>query len=292
MPELGREEYIEQAYLFHGLNNRLDESDPVQVVMKHLRDEVLSTTKLPMAIDFLLAELRHAGTMATAMKKMPHYFAPFQSFLIENAEDEQGRFDMRMALLILEKEAKFRSENRDPISMFFFQFETLCLNHLDYDFGLIAMSEDSIYETKWKKWLLSIRHRVGMVGLADLIYVHSEHYLKRQTDLGKREGREVEMPDVVLFGDKEGRIALANRTKEPVYLFSALQRQLVYPAVPRKKKKDPATEAIPKMVRQLERLETRLKLLEDEQRERGIDLSQFYGNEPPAKKIDLDESDS
>ena len=37
MEPLAREEYIEQAYLFRGLNNRLDESDPVQVVMKHLR---------------------------------------------------------------------------------------------------------------------------------------------------------------------------------------------------------------------------------------------------------------
>ena len=66
MPRLDREEYIEQAYVFNGLNNRLDQSDPVQIVLKHLRDEVLSTTKLPMAIDFLLAELMHVGTMGTA----------------------------------------------------------------------------------------------------------------------------------------------------------------------------------------------------------------------------------
>ena len=57
MEPLAKEEYIEQAYLFRGLNNRLDESDPVQVVMKHLRDEILTTTKLPMAIDFILSEL-------------------------------------------------------------------------------------------------------------------------------------------------------------------------------------------------------------------------------------------
>ncbi len=66
MPKLEREEYIEQAYLFRGLNDRLDRSDPVQEVMRHLRDEILSTTKLPMAIDFLLAELNHIGTMASA----------------------------------------------------------------------------------------------------------------------------------------------------------------------------------------------------------------------------------
>ena len=111
MPQLEREEYIEQAYLFRGLNNRHDAEDPVQVVMKHLRDEILSTTKLPMAIDFLLAELSHVGTMATAMKKLSHYFAPFQTFLVSAAEDDAGRFDMRRALLILEYEARYRADN-------------------------------------------------------------------------------------------------------------------------------------------------------------------------------------
>ena len=60
MPRLPREEYVEQAYLFRGLNNRFESSDPVQLVMKHLRDEILTTTKLPMAIDFLLA-VKDAG---------------------------------------------------------------------------------------------------------------------------------------------------------------------------------------------------------------------------------------
>lgn len=277
MPKLSREEYIEQAYVFKGLNNRLDESDPVQVVMKHLRDEVLSTTKLPMALDFLLAELMHVGTMGTAMRKLSHYFEPFQTFLIDNAEDDSGRFDMRRALLILEHEANFRADNTDPVAMFLFQFETICDNHLDYDFGLQAVAHDSSYDETWQKWLMSIRGRLGLVGLADLIYVHSEHYLARQKTIEEAQGSEVEMPNVVLFGEKEGRIALANRTKEPQYLFAALQRQLSYPAVPKPKRKTASEEILPKLIRQLERMEMRMKLLEDEQREKGIDLSQFYG---------------
>ena len=279
MSLLGREEYIEQAYLFRGLNNRHEESDPVQVVMRHLRDEILSTTKLPMAIDYLLAELTHLGSMATAMKKLSHYFAPFQTFLVAAAEDDTGRFDMRRALLILEYEAKFRAENTDPISMFFFQFETICQNHLDYDFGLGAMAQDDIYDKTWQNWIMSIRHRVGMVGLADLIYVHSQHYVDRRQLVEEfdEEDEISEIPDVVLFGEKEGRIALANRGKEPMYLFAALQRQLNYPAVPRPTRKDPLDDIVPKLVRQVERLETRMKLMEDEQREKGIDLSQFYG---------------
>ncbi len=285
MPKLEREEYIEQAYLFRGLNHRLDESDPIQVVMKHLRDEILSTTKLPMAIDFLLAELTHVGTMSTAMKKLSHYFAPFQTFLVETAEDEAGRFDMRQALVILEYEAKYRAENVDPVAMFLFQFETICSNHLDYDYGLQAISQDVLYDETWRKWIMSIRHRLGMVGLADLIYVHSEHYMNRQRQQFKSDREEIQTPDVILFGEKEGRIALANRTKEPLYLFAALQRQLNYPAVPQPEKKNPAETLLPKLIRQLERLETRLKLLEDEQREKGIDLSQFYG------KTNLPDSD-
>ena len=45
----------------------------------------------------------------------------------------------------------------------------------------------------------------------------------------------------MLFGEKEGRIAMANRRKDPLYLFSALQRHLGYPSVPRPIK-DEATE--------------------------------------------------
>ncbi|MFK7766446.1 MAG: hypothetical protein AB8B55_04445 [Mariniblastus sp.] len=281
MPKLDREEYIEQAYLFSGLNNRLDAADPVQIVMKHLRDEILSTTKLPMAIDYLLAELTHVGTMGTAMQKLPHYFEPFQTFLVATAEDETGRFDMRQALVILEYEAKFRSETSDPASMFFFQFETICQNHLDYDFGLKAIASDGVFDKDWSTWINSIRHLVGMVDIADLVYVASQHYVNRlnaqiETD-GVETGLPEEMPDKILFGEKEGRIALANRTKEPMYLFSALQRQLGYPSVPRPKKADPMDDALPKLIKKFERLEMRMKLLEDEQREKGIDLSQFYG---------------
>jgi hypothetical protein len=235
-----------------------------------------------MAIDYLLAELIHVGTMATAMKRMPHYFAPFQTYLVETAEDESGRFDMRQAMVILEYEAKYRAENTDPVAMFFFQFETICENHLDYDYGLQAIAQDVIYDEIWSKWIMSIRHRLGMVGLADLVYVHSEYYLKRQNEQFKSNDQGIQTPDVILFGEKEGRIALANRKKEPLYLFAALQRQLNYPTVPKPEKKNPADELLPKLLRQVERLETRLKLMEDEQREKGIDLSQFYGkkNQP------------
>jgi hypothetical protein len=80
---------------------------------------------------------------------------------------------------------------------------------------------------------------------------------------------------VILFGEREGRIALANRRKDPLFLFSSLQRQLGYPAVPRQKPADKRQDLLPQLARRLEQLETRLKIIEEEQRG-GLDLTQFY----------------
>ena len=271
MDVLPREEYVEQAYLFKALQGRLTSNEPVQEVLVQIREEILSTTKLPMAIDFLLAEVRHVGTMSTAMKKLPHYFNQFQIFIIERAEDEYGRFDMRVAFLVLEAEAQFRADNKDPVAMFLFQMETLCRNCLDYDYGLQAIAMDPVYDGNWQRWILEVRHQLGLVELADLIYVNSQYYAVRD---GKN-NKEGDRNRVILFGEKEGRIALANRKKEPHYLFSSLQRQLGYPAVPRPTKRDPAIDLLPKLTKLVERMEVRIKLLEDEQRQSGIDLNQF-----------------
>ncbi len=271
---LRKEEYIEQAHLFRGLSHRLSTSEPVQELLAHLREEILATTNLPHAIDFLLAEISHFGTMSSAMARMAHYFTPFQTYMIAEAENERGRFDMGLALLVLEHEARMRSETIEPVALFFFQFETICRNRLSYDSGLKAMSGDPVYDSNWSRWLLNVRHQIGIVDIADLVYVHSEYYLQRQQQSGSST---IEQPDPVLFGVKEGRIALANRSRETLYFFAALQRQLSYPAVPRPRPKDADAELLPRLARNLERLELRLKLLEDEQREKGIDLRQFYG---------------
>ena len=271
MNVLPREEYIEQAYLFKALQNRLTANEPIQDMLAQIREEILSTTKLPMAIDFMLAEVRHVGTMSTAMKKLPHYFTQFQIFIVEQAEDDHGRFDMRVAFLILESECKFRSDSADPIAMFFFQMETLCRNRLDYDFGLQAIAMDPIYDGIWQRWILEARHQIGLIELADMIYVGSEYYRIKNPDEEPREEGEQQ----ILFGEKEGRIALANRKKEPHYLFSSLQRHLGYPAVPRPSPRDPAIDLLPNLARLVERMGVRIKLLEDEQRQSGIDLGQF-----------------
>ena len=93
---LDREEYVEQAHLFRTLSERLADNVPMQELLGYVKQEVLSTTRLPMAIDFLLTELKHIGMMSTAMARLPHYFTPFQTYVMQEAEAERGRFDLRL----------------------------------------------------------------------------------------------------------------------------------------------------------------------------------------------------
>jgi len=269
---LPREEYVEQAYFFGILQERIPQNLPIQDVMEQVRQEILATTNLPLAIEYLLTELRHSGCITPAMRRLKHYFTPYQTFVIESAENEQGRFDMRIAVQILRAEAAYRAENPTPQGSFLFQFETLARNRLSYDAGLKAMSDDPIYDEGWHEWILTVRRQIGLVDFSDLLYVRSEYYLMRQGL--SRSIAEPEKP--ILFGEKEGKIAWANRRKEMLYLFSALQRQLGYPSVPRPQPTDQAPQLIPQLLRRLERMEARMKLLEEEQRKGAIDLEKFY----------------
>ncbi len=117
-----------------------------------------------------------------------------------------------------------------------------------------------------------------MIDIADLIYVRSEQYL---IDC-RRQGRD-EPDKPMLFGQKEGRIAMANRRKDPLLLFAALHRQLGYPEIPRLDPIDRTPEMLPMLIRQVERLETRIKLVEEEQRG-GIDLTKFYAPPKPTEE--------
>lgn len=269
---LSREEYVEQAYLFRALAERIDASLPIQDLLLQTREELLATTKAPLAVDVLLTELKHTGLMGEAMRRLKHYFAPFQAFVLTEAETHQGRFDVVTAVEILRYEADYRAGSPSQQGLFLYQFEVLCRNRLSYDRGLAAMAEDPAYDLKWRTFLSSIRRQMGMFDLADMIYVRSEFYVLRQKQLGK----ELPGPEFPpLFGEKEGRIALANRRKDPLYLFSAMQRHLSYPAVPKRKKYDDSQQQMELLVRKLERIEARLKILDEEQRG-GLDLQKFY----------------
>ena len=269
---LEREEYIEQAHLFRTLAERLADNVPMQELLEHVKQEILSTTRLPLAIDFLLAELKHTGMMSGAMARLTHYFSPFQTYVMREAEAERGRFDMRIAVEILRHEAEYRAKSPIPQAMFMFQFECLSRNRLKYDPGLGAIAGDPIYDEHWRQWISELRHRIGMVDFADMIYVRSEYNLIHR----KRPGEPLPVPEKpVLFGEKDGKIAWANRRKDPLYLFAALQRHLGYPTVPRAKRPDEAVNILPLLNLQVQRLEARIKLLEDESRG-GIDITKFY----------------
>jgi hypothetical protein len=235
-----------------------------------------------MAIDYLLGELKHTGGFSTAMAGLGHYFTKFQAFLVAAAEDDRGRFDLRIAWEILRRLAEYLSRAPVPPAVFLYQFEAICRNRLSYDSGLVAMAADPIFDVNWHDWILLVRRQIGIVGLAELLYVRSQHYADQCI---RKRGRPISPDRPVLFGEKEGKIAWANRQKEPLLLFAALQRHLDYPVVPRPRPPDATPELVPQLLRRMERLETRMKLLEEEQRG-GLDITKFYGEarpEPPSK---------
>jgi hypothetical protein len=186
---------------------------------------------------------------------------------------DNGAPMMREAIEILRHEAENRSKSPLPQAMFMYQFECLCRNRLKYDPGLAAIAGDPIYDENWQEWIRDLRHRIGMVDFADMIYVRSQFNLIHLT----RPGEALRTPEKpVLFSEKEGKIAWANRRKDPLYLFAALQRHLGYPAVPRPKRPDESVNLLPLLNIRVERLESRLKLLEEEGRKGAVDLTKLY----------------
>lgn len=270
---LDREEYVEQAYFFRTLRERMQQSMSTQDLLVAIRQEILSTTKLPLALAYMSDELRLTGGFATAMAHLSHYFSPFQTYVIAEAERPEGKFDFRIALEVLQREAEYRSKGASRQGIFLYQFETICRNRLGYERGLEAVAGDPMYDEAWSQWVRTVRRQVGIIDFADMIYVRSEHYRNVRGEPGKP----------ILFGEKEGQIALANRRKDPLYLFAALQRHLGYPPIPRPGPEDVQRNVLPMLERKVERLEARLKLLEEELRG-GINLARFYAGKEKKKR--------
>jgi hypothetical protein len=267
---LDREEYIEQAYFFRVLRERMAENVSTQEVLERVHQEILSTTRLPYAVQFLAAELKHSGLLSSGFARLNHYFTPFQAFVIRGTEDERNRFSMETATLVLQREAEYRAGQPTPAGLFIYQFEVLCRNRLGYDEGLTCLAADPMYDASWREYIDVVRRQVGMVDFADLLYLRSEFYVKEQ----RRQQPDYEPPVPPLFGEKEGKIAGANRGRDPLYLFAALQRQLGYPEVPRPRPVDDMNARMLTLQARLRELEMRVKLLESELHGR-IDLSEF-----------------
>jgi hypothetical protein len=275
MPEapLDREEYVEQAYFFRTYRERLEEGLSAQTILTSIHEELLSTTKLPLAVQFLAGEILLNGKLSGGMARLPHYFSPFQTYVMRMAEEERSRFEQMTALHVLEREAEYRSGSPTPAGLFVYQFESLSRNRLGYDRGLEAMAADSLYDESWRAWMLKIRRLLGSADFADLIYSRSEFYVSEQRR--KRPNKDFRPKFPVLFAAKEGRIAWANRGKDPLYMFAALQRHLNYPQVPFARPTFGPERDIPMLKAQVEQLEKRLQLVEAELKG-NLDLSQFY----------------
>jgi hypothetical protein len=152
-----------------------------------------------------------------------------------------------------------------------YEFEVLSRNRLGYEEGLRAMQQDGFFDDAWRDYVETVRRSIGEVEFADLVYVRSEMYVKDQQRLGNHGP----FPPV-LFGEKEGKIAKASHGRDPLFLFSALHRQLGYPAVPRMIRKDDPLVVLNAVQLKLRDLEQRLKLLESEARG-SADAAQLLG---------------
>lgn len=283
-PVLDREEYVEQAYFFGVFRERLGQNQAAQDILARLHEEILATTRLPLAIQFLATEIRHTGLLASGMRRLNHYFTPFQAYLVSKAEEEGLRFSMDLALRCLEAEARYRAERTSAAGLFVFEFEVMCRNRLGYDEGLTAMGEDAIFDDEWRGYLETVRRNIGEVDFADLIYVRSE--LANEEAL--RRSPEATLP-IPLFGAKEGKIAKASHGRDPLFLFSALQRQLGYPEVPRQVQRDDPAAILVALQAKVNELEQKVKLLDNELRGRSDAVQQLGVPETlELKSIELD----
>jgi hypothetical protein len=269
-PTLDREEYIEQVYFFRAFRERLTQNFAAQELLERLHEEILATTRLPLAIQFLATELKHTGELASGFARLPHYFTPFQAYVIGQAEREGQRFSLPMALLILEREATYRSGTIAPAGLFVYQFEALSRNRLGFAEGLDAMLGDPSYDAPWREFLEQVRRHVGVYDFAEMLYVRSEFYVSEERKLKPDYAPKI----APLFGEKEGKIARANRGRDPLFLFAALQRQLGYPEVPRPKPRDDVEAKLDQLQVKLREMEARLRLAESEIRGH-VDLSEF-----------------
>lgn len=267
---LDREEYIEQAYLFRTVRERVANNQPAQEVFQRVGDELLSSTSLPYAVQFVATELKHTGLVASGFAKLPHYFTAFQAFVVKQAEDDKSRLPMPTAFLILEREAAYRAAAPTRPGLFVYQFEVIARNRLGYLDGLEALARDPFYDADWHAYFDTLRKRVGEVDFCDLVYLRSELHAAEQ----RRQSPAYVPARPPIFGEKEGKIAKASRGRDPLYLFAALQRQLGYPEVPRYNARDDATTKFEMLQAKVRELELRIKLAESELRG-GIDLSQF-----------------
>ena len=258
---------------------------PTQEILNALHEEILSTTRLPMAIQFLATELKHTGLLSSGFAGCRTTSRRFRPSSSSQTEDERKRFSIDVGLSILEREAQYRAGTPTRRGCSSTSSRRLSRNRLGYDEGLACHGRRSVLRRR-----LAGVHRHGAPP-------GRRRRLRRPglSALGTLRARPAPPdPDYVppvapLFGEKEGKIAKANRGRDPLYLFAALQRQLGYPEVPRLKAAATTSTAKLEVLRaKIKELETRLKLVEGEVRGQ-VDLSEFMAKPELLQQPDDDE---
>ena len=187
------------------------------------------------------------------MRKLAHYFTSFQTYVVAEGEDERGRFDLHVAFEILRYDAEYRAAGASRPGAFLYQFECLCRNRLRYEKGLDAMALDPIYDEDWRKWLETVRRQIGIVDVADLIYVRSQYYaderIRRYGELDSQRADPVRR--------EGGQDRLGQSPQGPALPVRRLATPSGLPAVPRPKPVDETLQLVPQLLRRMERLETR-----------------------------------
>lgn len=272
---MNHEEYVEQEYFFRCFRERVADGRSAQEVLAGLTEELLSATRLPMAVEFVLAELKHAGELGAAFARLPHYFTPFQAYVVSQAEAEGARFPMELALEILELEAKYRAGSPTRAGLFVYQFEAVSRNRLGYLQALARIGQDDFYDDAWRGFIQWVRRELGAREFSELLFARSLHHVQ----VRRRSDPDYEPPVPVLFGEKEGKIAAANRGKDPIYLFATLQRQLNYPVVPRPTPGQRTSEWLHEIASRLQFVEARIANLEATLTN-SLDLTKYYVQPP------------
>ena len=270
------------------LGERLRENMPAQEILGIVREEILATTKLPMAIDFMLAELRHLGAFsARPWSGCTHYFTPFQCFVMQEAENDTAAVrPARRARNPRPRGRVPRRGRRRGRACSSTSSKCSAATGWATTRGWRPSPATRRIDETWRNWILTVRRQIGMVDLADLIFVHSEFYHERKPQ--RRAGRprpSADAPHGRGARPRAFRRCSASRKaaspgpiggKDPLLLFAALHRQLGYPEAPRAAAGGPRGAACcRRWLAGSNSSKRRLKLVEEEQRG-GINLEQFY----------------
>ena len=210
------------------------------------------------------------------MERISHYFTQFQAHVVSQAESvlsrkgqRWGRYKGYGSGLEPARASASGADSPSLPALFVFQFEAISRNRLGYTRGLAAMAGDPYYNEDWVDYILTLRSRLGDVDFADLIFVRSEQFVRER----RRTSPDFVPKFPILFGEKEGKIARANRGRDPMYLFMALQRQLGYPEVPRLRRPDELEARVLLLEQKIAMLENRLKSAESDI-QHDVDLAQ------------------